>query len=236
MIFLRHSALSILLLLAGCGLEDYQYLPAPVLPRYLEQTDFTKLTFSHDPAVFAGRNFLGYEIYYRIYPWSTGDRGNLVRDAETLKSAGLAALDAAGYRRLNLAEFTSGVPLLEFPEDSGVQAVTLDFSDFLEEQFSLGLNASTPVLTVTGSSGETSTKIFRNSSLLEPQFSSFGSLLEQTTAQTASAPDLAKTVTVATTEFEVLFFVLSYSYSDLLVASVSAPVPWGIISRIKKVQ
>ncbi len=235
MIRIQLAVLSVLAILVGCGLEDYEYLPPPVLPKYLDQSEFGKLSFAHDPAVFSGTNFLGYEIYYRIFPWSNGAWDNLVRDTDALRNSGLAALDSLGYRRLTTGQYGSGSPLLEMIEESGPQTVTVDFSTFLREQYSLGVLSTPPSLVVVAGATRMENTLYRNSSLFDPQYTTFNTLLENTPG-VPSAPDLSKSVTEATADYEVVFFVLSYSFSNLLVASVSTPVPWGIIGPIKEVR
>jgi hypothetical protein len=98
-----------LLLMMSCGLDTVKYLNNPTV---LTQSNDYLVSWTYNPANYAGTNFLGYELYYKFYKESAGaNYGN--NDVDLLKNAGGVPvvptperLLSLGYHRFNINEIS----------------------------------------------------------------------------------------------------------------------------------
>jgi hypothetical protein len=224
------------LVISSCGLESYDRQELPVVTSYLSQQDFTFLQLVHDPDRFVGTNFLGYEVFYKIYPDLSSDLSNLTRDSGLSKENPTKDyLLSIGYQKLNgKSSVLSQEPLILIDAvGSNQTTVNLNFSNFLQSQRLQGAVVE-PVIEVVSTSQSDTLAIFRTTSKASEAstFSSFSSLT--TTIASGELPgDMANTITKTTTSVEIDIFIVSYYFSpSTLAGSFSAPVAWGIIRPV----
>lgn len=219
------GGVAVALLLASCGIETVSVLPSPNVD-YLDQDTYESMEFTHDADLYAGTDFLGYEVYYRVYPASTG-LTRLQADSTTLNSGPLSTLKGMGYKAL--AQSTdpnddSVTTSLEITGLSDGDLFSLDFSDFLDASNVAATNVQ-PEVRVNGS---------RRAYLYRTTDLNNGTEGLQKFSRLRSDSVARSDTSVTSTSYEVEFFLVAYGLSDTLETVRSTPKAWGTIQYIER--
>lgn len=218
------------LTLVSCGIETVSVLPSPDVD-YRDQQTTVKMELVHDADLYDDTDFLGYQVYYRIYPKVTGIEGStrLVTDATTLNSGPLATLQGMGYKALtqsksNEAKFTTQV--LQIADPKGGATILLDFSDFLDAA-NLDATNVQPQLLI---NGQVSQYVYRTTALNSDTegLQRFSRLRSDPKAWTEDTASLSSGKI-----YEVEVFVVAYGLTASLETIYSTPRAWGTIQYIQ---
>lgn len=216
---------------ASCGLETVSTLnPPPV--NYLTQPGDTSVSFSHDASLYAGTDFQGYEVYYKIYPLS-GTLARLVADRDSLATSPTVnrLTTTLGYARMTASHYADSSMLL--PDQEALLIRGMANGDSLSLDFDAFLNATDPnvqpVLRIQGTI-PTKGQLYRDGVFAGKSDQSFSAL--RTTTDRKSDMDSAWT-SAAGNQFEVNVFLVAYGFTPTLQAVRSKPMPWGVIRTIK---
>jgi len=217
-----------LVLWVSCGIETVSVLPSPDVD-YTTSTDQV-MTLTHSASRYAGTDFQGYEVYYRIYPDGTGF-SQLSADISTLGTAPLSTLTGSlGYQALTQAAVsnTDGTNVSETLQVSGLadgDVLTLDFDDFLATA-NQSSDAHPPLLKLNGTAVKS---VYRSQS----QATGGAALMRFSTLRTATAAQSdTKSVVASGSAYEIDFFIVAYGMTSTVQALNSTPKAWGTIRSI----
>lgn len=214
------------LIIHSCGIETIVTLNSPSID-YLSQSNFKILSFTNSLA--GTSDFLGYEIYYKIYP-SLSTAAHLTSDKDYLTNYGATKemLYQLGYKRLNRSLTQRTIePLIDVVNNNinnSNTIISIDFTDCINKTINAVTLQSEPVLTMTNFSA---VNLYRGILGSDNQYKLFSILYNSSSIDT----DMDSTITSSTNSFEICFFVSSYAWSPDDGATYSVPVPLGIIRK-----
>lgn len=225
-------------LLFSCGLETVPSLNPPDV-NYNDTTlnGEVSLSFVHKSSRYAGSDFLGYQIFYKIYPESSlGNFSRLLGD-RLAENAPASQLTNLGYQTLSFSS-SSAVnsatlePLLvQNLQDN--DSITLDFDTFLKSAASDSLH---PLLLIRGVPGP-KPFLYRTQNSLTSSSRTFSSLRTSLMAKESLPADVASSITspeLNAKKFEMNVFIAAYGWTPTSGELWSSPVPWGVIRTIKE--
>jgi hypothetical protein len=101
----------------ACGIPTAQYLGAPETASVDWTISPPTVTFAHNVTYNSGENFLGYEIYYKFYAYSTNpSQSTFATDLAVISAAapgtGTYTVENRGFQRIWQADDTDGIPPL----------------------------------------------------------------------------------------------------------------------------
>lgn len=224
--------LPLVVVLASCGLETVESLDPPFGDSYYLDPQLTdrKLSFDHG-SQYEGTSFLGYLIYYRIYPISpTEDFARLLEDRDRLSaSPTVNQLVSMGYSSMTMSRnkesSSTGLDGVLIEAPSGGTEIAMDFSDFLDTPTS-----EVPPLLLIGGTVAEAPYLYRSMALAGRPAQKFSTLRTATTREADTAPLTPEQLSAR--EYEVTFFVIAYGLDAKLNEIYSKPAPWGIIRTI----
>lgn len=233
MLIHKYFLVIVLLFISSCGIETIKSLDAPNID-YLSQSDFTKISFVN--SLSGQTDFLGYEIYYKIYS-SASTAVHLTADRDYLTNYGATKemLYNIGYHRLNLSLSQRTVePVINVVTtnvNNSNNIITLDFYNFNNKILNSVTNDFEPVLYIKNASG---TIIFSAINLYRGiQYSNSYKRFTALFGSYTSDSDFDNSIVSSTTSYEICFFISGYAWSPEG-ATFSQPVPLGIIRDILK--
>jgi hypothetical protein len=220
------------LVLASCGIETVSVLPSPNVDYNDQDASYESMEFTHDADLYDGTDFLGYKVYYKIYPYVVGIEGStrLATDSTTLNSGPLSTLTGMGYKALTRSTgqdpANAVTSILEITGLSDGDVVSLDFSDFLDASNVAATNVQ-PELRVNGTRR---VYVYRTVDIItsDDELQKFSALRTDDTRRVdTSALSSDKT-------YEVEFFLVASGLADNLEDVESTPKAWGTIQYIEK--
>jgi len=215
--------------LTSCGIETVSVLPSPNVD-YRDQQTTETMDFVHDADVFSGTDFLGYEVYYRIYPQVTGIEGStrLATDATSLNSGPLSTLQSMGYKALTQSNSTDArfvTETLQVTDLGDGDTIVLDFSDFLDAANQDATDVQ-PQLLVNGQA----TRVYRTKALSSNTegLQRFSTLRTDPKSWSEDTASLSSSKT-----YEVEVFLVAFGLNSALETIYSTPKAWGTIQYIQ---
>ena len=225
--------IAVLLTLGSCGLETVPTLQAPNID-FLNQTLVTDTTLSliHDSDRYSGTDFLGYEIFYKIYPLTgvTRDFARLVADRDSVNlSPTVSQLTNLGYSQMTSSlsnDLTKPSPLnpILINPPAGAR-LTLDFTPYTTVPFQ---PTDQPELKINGIIVPNQPYLFRNALSAGQSWQSF---LDLWTSSTNSTRQVDMSAVDINNSYDINVFIVAYGPSATLQAIYSPPVPWGVIRK-----
>jgi len=223
------------IVLSSCGTETVTTLSPPISSTaYLSQSDYTQLTATFPTSVPTG--YLGWEVYYRIYPLSsTTVSSNLASDVSSLSASPTRDyLVSLGYQRMNGSYSSSSIlPLLSYSAGS---AVTLSFGNFFDT-YNVSPIPTSIIGNVIGSisptiqGGGSTVSLYRTVTTSgTTTYPYFNQLYSNTFTQTS---DMASTVSSSSvTPLEIDVFLIAYDFTLENGTQYSTPEPWGVLKSL----
>lgn len=138
--------LTLVFLVAGCGIPTFTYLAPPESSRIDVEKGISQVTFQHNAADNNPDIFRGYEIYYKLYD-DPNDQSAFDADRNAITAepeiTGLTRLNANGFHRIVKSDRTAPTLLMHPDIRDDAFTIELNFDESVSrENSNVGSNAS----------------------------------------------------------------------------------------------